>query len=270
MSDPVDEVLARFSNAVAQISPDAVPLTVRHEPARRNPALVVAAGFVGVVVVSAISLALGLIGPGNQDVMTGEPIDLVERWEWMTENAERILGVVAIEDLGPQPVSELSDYGEPLMLLPVAALPERVGPPVSRPDSEWDIAYVGTIPETSTRVYAFLLTSGPDAPGFCIATENADGGGSVCLYEPFATGGELVVSHSSDGEIVLLVPQETAVVVAGLEDGRRVAQHPVGGISVIQLQDAQGGDTVTLTALDGSDAVIGRQTLELRRVGDGQ
>lgn len=268
----LDEQITRAVRALAETSPEPLPLaaaTPQHRSTR--PVLVFAGAFAAVLLVIGLVVVLqtpnriastesGDLGaPGDP-----QPQSPDEWWEWLTEDAissdNPDLLLVKHPPRGTR--FDPRDYGVPSRVLPTGsgyALRDlsAFSPPV---------ALVGTLEGTDQEVSVVRSVAASGEPLLCFQIQGEKNGSTNCVeFDRDVLDGKklsLFWWSESSGDpgfvttsslLFAPVPWETALIVISLNDGRRFVQQPRGDVALFRfLGDTALSGTVTILDQDAN------------------
>ncbi|NOX21465.1 MAG: hypothetical protein GXP36_00015 [Actinobacteria bacterium] len=285
----LDEQITRAVRALAETSPEPLPLaaaTPQHRSPR--PILVFAGAFAAVALIAGLVAVLPRIGriapfgsTGPAD--TAVPTTMEEYWTWLTDGGlvlEDNPDVVLVRRPPPGTRFDPREYGEPQRILPVSSgdnplwdvatanfpgRPRQLTPPV---------ALIGTLEGSGMQVAALRGVDFTEEPALCVQFAGDELVSSICgpLELDALNGARLSILAQTPGdrsspEASFLffgpLPWDTALVVIRLDDGRRYVQQPRAGMALFRIP----GPTALIGTASALDADAGTIVEERFNIG---
>lgn len=282
----LDEQITRAVRALAEASPEPLPLAAA-VPQRRSPrpALVFAGAFAAVALIVglvAVLPVLGRISPfgsagPDENVM---PQTLDEYWDWLTQGAIIVDGnpdLVLVNRPPPGTLFDPRDYGQPQQLLAegsgYALAYLRMDDPISEPLRLLPpAALVGRVAGTDREVSVMRGVASSGEKYLCFQSGTQDSGGMSCSSFELDLLGQTMVLVSATGPsasslepgslLFATLGPDVALVVVELSDGRRFVQEPRAGMALFNVPSP-----VVLTgaaiALDRNENIIAEEQFNI-------
>jgi hypothetical protein len=285
----LDEQITRAVRALAETSPEPLPLTVA-APQRRSPrpVLVFAGAFAAVALIVGLVAVLPRIGRvltpfgSTEPANTAVPTTIEEYWTWLTDGGPALEDnpdVVLVRRPPPGTRFDPREYGEPQRILPVSSGANRAweianGVFSDEPlQSSPSVALIGALAGRDPEVAAVRNEGLADETALCVVFSDDGRKGSFCgpLDLDALNGTRLSSLAQTPGDrsspepsflFLAPLPWDTALVVINLDDGRRYVQQPRAGMALFRIP----GPTAligTASALDADANVIVKERFDI-------